>query len=130
MFLWSARINWDLIRADAERIFSNSADGQWILQDMFSGRMPVSPYYWAKYLGTEMLGDAGPLFVMKQAQHYWDRYWDHARTPGKVPQMTRKELRCLWEQIGSLGKLRRNASICTMRRKIIASEPLAKRARR
>ena len=37
----------------------------------------------------------------------------------EVRKMGDGELRLLWEQIGSLGKLRKNASIATMRRTII-----------
>lgn len=41
------------------------------------------------------------------------------KTP-EVRKMLDGELRSLWERIGTLGKLRRNASTATMRRKIVA----------
>ena len=38
----------------------------------------------------------------------------------EVRKMVDGELRSLWERIGTLGKLRRNASTATMRRKIVS----------
>lgn len=83
---WKSRVRWDLCRADAERILF---DSQWMLQDILcSSSMPVNPNYWTQYMGTEILGDAGPLFVMKEAK----RHWDPVCTPARVHDIEESDL--------------------------------------